>query len=152
MTNLEGRVLRRQRLMPPPLGVRTDLDVLNALANSARVPYRLRAPSRLRCSPNFGGQPQGAIADYSGIDDARLDSEAGAYWPCPRGTDGTPRMFAETFATPDGRARFIDVDHRPIAEELDAEYPLLSHDRPGAGALPKRHANPPGARPCQGRP
>ena len=123
MTNLEGRVLRRQRLMPPPPGVRTDLDVLSALAD------------RLGCPTGFAAEPaevfaelrratEGAIADYSGIDDAHLDSEAGVYWPCPSGTDGTPRMFAESFATPDGRARFFDVDHRPIAEELDAEYPL----------------------------
>src|SRR5207237_9639346 len=117
MTNLEGRVLRRQRLMAPPVGVRTDLEVLSALA------------ARLGCLTGFAHEPadvfaelrratDGAIADYSGIDDARLDSEAGVYWPCPQGTDGTPRLFAERFATPDGRARFVDVDHRQIAEEL----------------------------------
>jgi assimilatory nitrate reductase catalytic subunit len=123
MTNLEGRVLQRQRLMAPPAGVRTDLEVLSALAD------------RLGCSTGFAAEPAevfaelrlataGAIADYSGIDDMRLNSEAGVYWPCPSGSDGTPRMFAESFATPDGRARFVDVDHRPIAEELTAEYPL----------------------------
>jgi assimilatory nitrate reductase catalytic subunit len=31
MTNLEGRVLLRQRAMPPPAGVRTDLEALAAL-------------------------------------------------------------------------------------------------------------------------
>ncbi|MFI0975621.1 molybdopterin oxidoreductase family protein [Streptomyces sp. NPDC021093] len=37
---------------------------------------------------------------------------------------GTPRLFLDRFATPDGRARFADVSHRPAAEEPDAEYPL----------------------------
>ncbi|MEY9875897.1 assimilatory nitrate reductase catalytic subunit [Streptacidiphilus sp. MAP12-33] len=37
---------------------------------------------------------------------------------------GTPRLFLDAFATPDGRARFAPVSHRPAAEEPDAEYPL----------------------------
>ncbi|MFF6999196.1 molybdopterin-dependent oxidoreductase [Streptomyces sp. NPDC008313] len=38
---------------------------------------------------------------------------------------GTPRLFLDRFATQDGRARFVPVSHRPIAEEPDAEYPVL---------------------------
>ncbi|MFI6929714.1 molybdopterin oxidoreductase family protein [Streptomyces sp. NPDC050287] len=38
---------------------------------------------------------------------------------------GTPRLFLDRFATPDGRARFVAVAHRAIAEEPDEEYPVL---------------------------
>ncbi|MEU9186224.1 molybdopterin oxidoreductase family protein [Streptomyces sp. NPDC048484] len=38
---------------------------------------------------------------------------------------GTPRLFLDRFATPDGRARFVAVSHRPLAEEPDDEYPML---------------------------
>ncbi|WP_105971767.1 molybdopterin oxidoreductase family protein [Streptomyces geranii] len=38
---------------------------------------------------------------------------------------GSPRLFLERFATEDGRARFAPVTYRPIAEEPDAEYPVL---------------------------
>ncbi|MGW3987409.1 molybdopterin oxidoreductase family protein [Streptomyces sp. NPDC004830] len=38
---------------------------------------------------------------------------------------GTPRLFLDRFATADGRARFVPVTHRAIAEEPDEEYPLL---------------------------
>ncbi|MFC5216890.1 molybdopterin oxidoreductase family protein [Streptomyces coerulescens] len=38
---------------------------------------------------------------------------------------GTPRLFLDRFATPDGRARFAPVSHRAAAEEPDAEYPVL---------------------------
>ncbi|WP_426569572.1 molybdopterin oxidoreductase family protein [Streptomyces canus] len=38
---------------------------------------------------------------------------------------GTPRLFLDRFATPDGRARFVPVSHRPVAEEPDDEYPVL---------------------------
>lgn len=38
---------------------------------------------------------------------------------------GTPRLFLDRFATPDGRARFAPVSHRALAEEPDDEYPVL---------------------------
>ncbi|WP_141204839.1 molybdopterin oxidoreductase family protein [Streptomyces griseorubiginosus] len=38
---------------------------------------------------------------------------------------GTPRLFLDRFAHPDGRARFVPVSHRAVAEEPDAEYPVL---------------------------
>ncbi|MBZ9639775.1 molybdopterin oxidoreductase family protein [Streptomyces sp. PSKA30] len=38
---------------------------------------------------------------------------------------GTPRLFLDRFATEDGRARFAPVSHRAVAEEPDAEYPVL---------------------------
>ncbi|GEC05884.1 hypothetical protein SSP24_35390 [Streptomyces spinoverrucosus] len=38
---------------------------------------------------------------------------------------GTPRLFLDRFATDDGRARFVPVLHRAVAEEPDAEYPVL---------------------------
>jgi assimilatory nitrate reductase catalytic subunit len=47
--------------------------------------------------------------------------EAGGPAPHP----GTPRLFLDRFATPDGRARFVSVSYRAIAEEPDEEYPVL---------------------------
>src|SRR5436305_7397130 len=48
-------------------------------------------------------------------------------------------MFAESFATADGRARFVAVEHRPVAEDIDADYPVylttgrvLAHYQSGA--------------------
>ena len=38
---------------------------------------------------------------------------------------GTPRLFLDGFATPDGRARFAPVSHRASAEEPDEEYPVI---------------------------
>jgi assimilatory nitrate reductase catalytic subunit len=68
----------------------------------------------------------GGPADYAGIDWRRIDEEGGVYWPCP-GPDhpGTPRMFGHRFATPDGRARFVPVEHRAAAERASPGYPFL---------------------------
>ncbi|WP_236656662.1 molybdopterin oxidoreductase family protein [Streptacidiphilus jiangxiensis] len=129
MTNLEGRVLLRRRATQAPEGVRSDLWVLGELAQ------RLGATGRggeggfdtdpetvfaELCRASAGGQ-----ADYAGISYERIAAEDGVFWPCPaKDHPGTPRLFLDGFATPDGRARFAPVSHRPAAEEPDAEYPL----------------------------
>ncbi len=141
MTNLEGRVLRRRALREPPPGVRTDLEVLAALA--ARL--KGRAPSYrethnkgplLTPEESFPTDPRavfeelrrasaGGPADYAGVTWDRIDADTGVFWPCPDPTGpDTPRLFADRFPTPDGRARFRAVSHRPAAEPVCAEYPL----------------------------
>ncbi|WP_066951560.1 molybdopterin oxidoreductase family protein [Streptomyces lushanensis] len=177
-TNLEGRVILRQRAVAAPPGVRSDLAVLSGLAR------------RLGVERGFSEDPEqvfeelrrasaGGQADYSGISYDRIRAEDGVFWPCPAddgsggsggrkgdgdtggngkgdgdtsgtggkgrggsggngatgatgGTGGpgaphpgTPRLFLDRFATPDGRARFAAVSHRPAAEEPDADYPLF---------------------------
>ncbi|WP_369169174.1 molybdopterin oxidoreductase family protein [Streptomyces sp. R28] len=88
--------------------------------------------------------PAPADADPASADseDASLDASAGADDPAQddEATDdgttgaeaegraahpGTPRLFLDRFATPDGRARFAAVSHRAVAEEPDDEYPVL---------------------------
>ncbi|WP_067830046.1 molybdopterin oxidoreductase family protein [Actinomadura kijaniata] len=124
MTNLEGRVLRRRRALPPPPGVRTDLEILAALAD------RLDAPGKWSTEPaevfdELRAASAGGLADYSGITYERVENEGGVFWPCP-GEDhpGTPRPFLDRFATPDGRARFVPVEHHGPAEPTDADYPV----------------------------
>ncbi|MEU9629659.1 molybdopterin oxidoreductase family protein [Streptomyces luteogriseus] len=142
-TNLEGRVLLRRRAVTPPDGIRSDLEVLHELA------------ARLGVEKGFPTDPEevfeelrqasaGGAADYSGITYRRLAEEDGVFWPCPAAVEaagagedappggeapavhpGTPRLFLDRFATPDGRARFVPVSHRAIAEEPDDEYPVL---------------------------
>lgn len=161
MTNLEGRVLRRRALRPPPPGVRTDLAIISDLAarlataeapaaraagtgpaNTASANTGPAGADRADARPEavaaarFPADPAavfaelrrasaGGAADYAGISWDRIDADDGVYWPCPT-EDGpdTPRLFAEEFGTPDGRARFHPVDHRPAAEEVCATYPL----------------------------
>ncbi|MPY54027.1 molybdopterin oxidoreductase family protein [Streptomyces acidicola] len=130
VTSLEGRVLRRRAHLTPPPGVRTDLQVLHALA------VRLgQSPGRFPVRPpevfeELRRASAGGRADYSGISYARLDAGEALHWPCPAGSGGdaghpgTPRLFLDRFAHPDGRARFAPVDHRPPAQEPDGTFPL----------------------------
>lgn len=123
LTNLEGRVLLRRAALAPPPGVRTDLHVLHALA--ARLGHRQGFPEDAEeVFAELGRATAGAPADYAGISYDRLTGEPGLHWPCPApGHPGTPRLFLDRFAHPDGRARFAAPTHRPSAEEPDSAYP-----------------------------
>jgi assimilatory nitrate reductase catalytic subunit len=124
MTNLEGRVLRRRALRPPPDGVRSDLDVIAELA--LRLGTVAFAASPRETFDELRRASAGGPADYAGIDWERIDAEDGVFWPCPAPEHpGVPRLFAERFAHPDGRARFVAVEHRDSAEVTDAAFPLL---------------------------
>ncbi|MFI7463651.1 molybdopterin oxidoreductase family protein [Nonomuraea sp. NPDC049646] len=137
MTNLEGRVLLRRRAVAPPEGVRSDLDVIAGLA--ARLGHRFDTePAAV--FDELRRAAAGGVADYSGITYERIAAGTGLFWPCPsEDHPGTPRPFLDRFAHPDGRARFVPVEHRPAAEEPDRDYPVylstgrvLSHYQSGA--------------------
>lgn len=111
LTNLEGRVLRRRRALAPPPGVRSELWIMTRLAEA------LDAPSMFSEDPETVFEElrlasSGGLADYSGIDYAMLDRGESAYWPYPAGSEGTPRLFLDSFAHPDGRGVFTPVTPR----------------------------------------
>ncbi|MFC8082891.1 molybdopterin oxidoreductase family protein [Streptomyces sp. NPDC057340] len=129
MTSLEGRVLRRRRAVSPPRGARSELHVLRELAVRLGEPAD-RYPEEPRLVfEELRRASAGGRADYSGITYERLDAGEALYWPCRHIPDGpahpgTPRLFLDRFAHPDGRARFQEVDHRGPAETLDERFPL----------------------------
>ncbi|MGV9418705.1 molybdopterin oxidoreductase family protein [Streptomyces sp. NPDC003674] len=102
-TSLEGRVLLRRRAVAPPPGIRSDLEVLRALA------------ARMGVEKGFPADPEevfeelrrasaGGPADYSGITYRRLAEENGVFWPCPEPpADSAPVSHpAHTDADADG--------------------------------------------------
>ena len=147
MTNLEGRVLLRQRATAAAPGVRTDLEILGALG--ARLGYERFFPADPRkSSRNCGARLRGGAADYAGITYERIASEDGVFWPCPsEDHPGTPRLFLDRFATADGRARFHpDGIPRP-RRRAGSRVPAVSHHGPHHGAVSVGNADParPGA-------
>ncbi|MFC7340393.1 molybdopterin oxidoreductase family protein [Saccharopolyspora griseoalba] len=127
MTNLEGRVLRRRRLQVPPEHARSDLEVVHGIATRLGEPGH-RYPTRPReVFEELRRASAGGRADYSGISYDRLDAGEALHWPCPDAEHpGTPRLFLDGFAHPDGRARFVAVDHRDAADATGPAFPLTA--------------------------
>jgi assimilatory nitrate reductase catalytic subunit len=125
LTNLEGRVLRRERAQAPPEGVRTDLEVMKLVAKAlGRDRHIEDRPSA--AFDELRRASAGGVADYAGASLPRIQRDQGVFWPCPseEGPD-TPRLFLERFATPDGRARFFAVEQQDPAELPDETYPFF---------------------------
>jgi assimilatory nitrate reductase catalytic subunit len=127
LTNLEGRILLRAKAVEPPAGVRTDLEVLHGLAvRLGQPPERFPADARTVFA-ELRAASRGGPADYSGVTYARLRAGEVLHWPVPSlEHPGTPRLFLGSFAHPDGRARFVPVDHSGPAEAPDTEFPLYA--------------------------
>jgi assimilatory nitrate reductase catalytic subunit len=138
MTNLEGRLLYRRRARPPPDGVRTDLAILKALASGLGAGH-LTSDVPEEVFDELRRASAGGVADYAGFSYARVQSGESLFWPCPSDAHpGSPRLFADGFPTPDGRARFFAVEHAPPSDEPDEAFPLylttgrvLSHYQSG---------------------
>jgi assimilatory nitrate reductase catalytic subunit len=140
LTSLEGRVLLRAKAIEPPVGVRTDLEVLRGLAvRLGQPPERFPASAEVVFT-ELRAASRGGLADYSGVSYERLRAGEVLHWPVPSPRHpGTPQVFLESFAHSDGRARFVAVDHSGPAEPPDAEFPLyattgrvLAHYQSGA--------------------
>jgi assimilatory nitrate reductase catalytic subunit len=140
LTNLEGRVLLRQRAVAPPPGVRTDLAVLRGLAVRLGQPAERFPDVAEEVFDELRRASAGGPADYAGVSYDRLRAGEALHWPVPAvDHPGTPRAFLDGFAHPDGRARFVAVDHSGPAEPPDDEFPLqattgrvLQHYQSGA--------------------
>jgi assimilatory nitrate reductase catalytic subunit len=74
---------------------------------------------------------RGRPCDLSGAGSYReLDAAGGVQWPCPEGTPVVAgeerRLFADaTFFHPDGRARFVFAEPRPLPEPTSDDHPLV---------------------------
>jgi len=150
MTTLEGRVVRRRTAVRPPGQARSDLGVLAGLtqrlaAGGRPVPHDAVPADPQAVFEELRRASAGGPADYSGITWERLDAGEALFWPCPERPSGsaphpgTPRLFLDRFATGDGRARMVTVEHRPVADDLRPDAPvylvtgrLLAHYQSGA--------------------
>jgi assimilatory nitrate reductase catalytic subunit len=126
MTNLEGRVILRRRVLEPPAGVLTDIEILCRLAQLLECKNGFAFKSSAAVFAELRRASAGGVADYFGVTYEKIEAEQGVFWPCPSAEDpGKPRLFVDgIFPTPSGRARFHAVRHQPPAEDPTPYYPL----------------------------
>lgn len=125
MTNLEGRVIKRERVFSPPAGVQTDIETVCELARLLGKGQFFPFTEPREIFDELRRASAGGQADYAGITYEKIEANQGVFWPCPsEDHPGTKRLFEESFPTPTGRAQFNAVTYRSPAEEPDQSYPF----------------------------
>ncbi|MGG3955194.1 nitrate reductase [Bhargavaea massiliensis] len=151
ITNLEGRVTLRPASKIPPKEVKHDWEILCEIADVLGRGEYFRFSSAEEIFNELRLASRGGKADYYGITYERLRKER-VYWPCPSfDHPGTARMFEQSFAHRDGKARLAVVENQFPKEQITEQYPLylttgrvLSHYLTGvqtrnSPALASRH-------------
>ncbi|SAI65697.1 nitrate reductase%2C catalytic subunit [Bordetella ansorpii] len=129
VTNSERRISRVRAAIAPPGSAQPDWRLACGVARrlAARIaPHKAALfdyADEAAVFAEHAGLTAGRDLDYSAVDYAALE-QGPRQWPV-RGGHDTARLYADgRFPTPDGRARFIDVDHVPVADPVDGDFPL----------------------------
>ena len=107
-----------------PVPRRADIDVLRNLARRLGVGDKFNFVRGREVFEEMRTVSAGGPNDYAGITWER--AREGVFWPCPdEQHPGTPRLYADRFAHPDGLARFHAVEFSTPPVVVDDEYPLV---------------------------
>ncbi len=121
VTNSERRVQRVRRALPPPAGVRDDIEILLELAR--RMGKDLGNPT----AEELWNELRSLSPVHAGMSYARLEELNGIQWPCyDESHPGESYLHGRLWERPvlGPRAPFACVDHRLPFEELSPEFPI----------------------------
>jgi len=121
VTNSERRVQRVRRALPPPAGVRDDIEILCDL--SRRMGRDLGNPT----AEELWNELRELSPAHAGMSYARLEAAGGLQWPCYDETHPGElflhgRLWERPIVGP--RAPFAALEHEPPVDELTAEFPI----------------------------
>ena len=124
-TNTDRRVQRVRQALEPRGQSRPDWQIICDVAN--RIEQRLGRPNTARWTYEEPEEVFREMANVAtmlkGVTYRRIE-KVGLQYPVPdENHPGTPFLFAETF--PSGRGRFFPLEHVPVAEPPDDEYPFI---------------------------
>jgi anaerobic selenocysteine-containing dehydrogenase len=126
MTSSERRMTYLPKLVEPPGEALPDAVIVTRVARELGFKEAFAYESAAEIFAEFAALTAGTGCDCSGVSHERLRIDGPLQWPVPGPTHpGTPRLYTDArFATEDGRARLIPVEHDPPVEAPDAAYPL----------------------------
>ena len=140
-TNLERRVQRVRKAIPPVAGGKPDWQIFIDLMRRFGYDLPYRHPSQIM------DEIATMVPDYAGISYRRIEKE-GLHWPVPAADHpGTPTLHLDGFATPSGKAQLLPTRYVLPSEQQDETYPLLlqlgaSQNHWGTGERTRRSSAP----------
>lgn len=125
MTNSERMVTRSRKLVDAPADARPDWWVFANVAKAMGF-KGFDFANNEQIWDEFRGLTKNRPCDMTGMTNERL-KQSSLQWPCPDENHlGTKRRYLDKrFMTSDGRANFIACQHKPVAEDVSAEYPFV---------------------------
>ena len=126
MTSSERRLTYLPKLVDPPGEALPDAVILARFAHEMGWKEAFAYEGAATIFDEFAALTAGTRCDYSGVTHARLRDGGPLQWPVPApDSPGTERLYEDgRFATPDGRARLIPIEHDEPAEPVDRAFPL----------------------------
>jgi assimilatory nitrate reductase catalytic subunit len=131
LTNSERRISHVAAAIAPPGEARADCQIVvefgkklgAKLGRDAHALFPYASPEDV--FNEHRESTRGRDLDITGLSYARLKTGA-QQWPMAEGAmAGTARLYTDgQFATASGRAQFHNAPYRPVAEPIDARYPL----------------------------
>lgn len=122
ITGVDRRVQKINKATPPIGEAKPDWIIFCELA--AKMGFKEKF--NYKSSQDIFEEIRRCVPQYAGITYNRLGKSGGIQWPCPsENHPGTPIMFTEKFATPDGRGHFQIAEYKPALELPDKEYPYI---------------------------
>jgi len=127
MTNSERRVTYMPKLAEPPGEALPDWKIISLFAYALGFGAKFMYQSAEEIFAEFAALTEATLCDISGANYARLKSHGPVQWPYPKSkpTKGARLYENARFATADGKAAFIAVEHAPPVETADKDYPLI---------------------------
>jgi assimilatory nitrate reductase catalytic subunit len=128
MTNSERRISRVRAALRPPAEARPDWRIAVEFARKLFPEGKRLFPFETAESifNEHRETTRGRDLDITGLSYALLDERGPQQWPFAEGAAaGAKRLYEDgSFPTASRRARFAPTPYRPVAEEVDARYPL----------------------------
>ncbi len=133
VTNSERRITHIRAAVSAPGETRHDWEIVVDFAR--RLGHRLENVLTEKLFPYACAEDifnehrettRGRDLDISGLSYALLDTAGPQQWPYPEAASGGRQRLYENgvYATANGRARFVPVEHQPTAESTSDAYPL----------------------------
>ena len=127
MTNSERRVTHMPKLVEPPGEALPDWKIISLFGYALGFGANFMYQSAEEIFAEFVALTEGTLCDISGASYTHLKSRGPVQWPYPKSKPTKRARLYENgrFATADGKAAFIAVEHAPPVESPDDDYPLI---------------------------